>query len=61
MPIDPTMTSELGSDRSKKGAPIEVSSFGWGVNDRTEDPMDDAILGLDDEDELEGPREPEDE
>jgi hypothetical protein len=55
------MTSELGSDRSKKGAPIEVSSFGWGVNDRTEDPMDDAILGLDDEDELEGPREPEDE
>ncbi|WP_263353541.1 hypothetical protein [Acidicapsa acidisoli] len=57
MPIDPTMTSELGSDRSKRGAPIEVSSFGW----YAEDPMDDSVLGLDDEDELEGPREPEDE
>jgi hypothetical protein len=56
MPIDPTMTNELGSDKSKKNGTIEVSGFGWGV----EDPMDDAVIGLD-EDDLEGPREPEDE
>jgi hypothetical protein len=57
MPIDPIMTTEPGSDRSNKPAPIEVTSFSWGA----EDPMDDAVPGLDDEDELEGPREPEEE
>ncbi len=56
MPIDPTMTNELGSDKSKGPVPVKFSSLGWDV----EDPMDEAILGLD-EDDLEGPREPEDE
>ena len=56
MPIDPTMTNELGSGKSKKAVPMEVNTLGRGV----EDPMDDTVLGLD-EDDLEGPREPEDE
>jgi hypothetical protein len=56
MPIDPTMTKEPGSDKSKKNEPIEVSSLGL----EDEDPLDDAVIGLD-EDDLEGPREPENE
>ena len=56
MPIDPTMTNEPGSDNSKWPVPIQFSSQAWDV----EDPMDEAVFGLD-EDDLEGPREPEDE
>jgi len=59
MQINPTIpiaTTEPGSDPSKRTGPVEINSFGWSVKN----PPYEAELAPE-EDDLEGPREPEDE
>jgi hypothetical protein len=54
-PAIPSATTKPQSGQSGKTAPIEVNSFSWGV----ENPQIKGVRGQE-EDDLEGPREPED-
>ena len=54
-PSIPSPTKDPESDQPRETAPIEVNSFRWGA----ENPLIEGVRGQE-EDDLEGPREPED-